>query len=192
MDETKNIASLTLYNDKGEALQYEIAEVFALEEGGAMYCLAVPVKGETAIFLKCSLEEKEDGIEITVADIEDAAEYELVMNAYLAGNQAAEAAVEAPGEEIPEGADIISVTDGDGNQVDFVIDAMLEEDVTHRKYVAVRRISEAGQIVGGVTFYRFQQEEDGGEAVISAIPSDMERERVEALYKQWQDGAKGS
>lgn len=182
MEENKNGLFIFLINEDNDEELYEIEQIFDMAGTEQMYCGAVPVGGNLTdiIFLRCQLSRNDETTEITVSDIPDTAEYSRVSAAYHA--LAVKSAVESTHEALSDYEDYITLTDKDGNKVDFIIHTIYEDEENHRFYVAMQKVDDAGEIVEEIALYRF--EEDNGKSMIEMISSDMEYERARKLFME--------
>lgn len=171
---------ITLYDEEGRALLYNVEQIFSMEGTDQLYCVAIPDGGGDAIFLRCNLNEDGEDSELLISDIADTAEYHRVSTAYL--EQAKQTAVEAANEELLATESIFTATDVNGNVVNYIIHTIFEDETWHRSYVALQQVDEVGEIYDEISLYRFI--ETDGKAEIETIPSDMEYERARILFCQ--------
>ena len=169
---------ITLYDEEGKPLLYNMEQIFSMEGTDQLYCVAIPDGGGDAIFLRCNLNEDGENSELLISDIADTAEYHRVSTFYL--EQAKQVAVEAANEELLGTESIIALTDVQGNVVNFIIHTIFDDETWHRSYVALQQVDEVGEIYDEISLYRFI--ETDGKVEIESIPSDMEYERARLLF----------
>ena len=167
---------LTMQNENGEAVQYEVKNIFTVE--GDSYCVAYPQDGNEAeaVFLKCSLAEHGGDTDISIFDIDNAEEYNRVFTA----DMYQESVQKAVYEELKQNKGIITVTDVNGENKDFLVHTIFEDKDSKRSYVAVQEVSGTGEFAEEISLYRY--DDSDGEPKISMIPSDMEYDRVRKLF----------
>lgn len=173
-----NEIMLTMQNENGEAVQYEVKNIFTVE--GDSYCVAYPQDGNEAeaVFLKCSLAEHEGNTDISISDIDNAEEYNRVFTAY--NDMYQESVQKAVYEELKQNEEIITVTDVNGENKDFLVHTIFEDTDSKRSYIAVQEVSGTGEFAEEISLYRY--DDSDGEPKISMIPSDMEYDRVRKLF----------
>ncbi len=173
---------ITLYGENGQPLSYEVERIFGIEGTEQLYCAVFPANDSEGgvIFLRCSLERNGEDMKVTVFDIPNTAEYQRVMNAYEEARK--QSMVDEVNEELTANyADYISVTDIDGNKVDFIIHTIFEDAERHRSYAAVQKVDKkTGEVNDEISLYRFSEENDT--AILDMIPSDMEYVHARELF----------
>lgn len=173
---------LTLFGENGQELSYAVEQIFGIEGTKQLYCAAFPADDDKGgiIFLRCNLVKDGDGetTTVSVTDIPDTAEYHRVAISYEASRK--KAVLEEVTAELSANDDYITVTDIDGNEVDFIIHTIFDDEESKRSYAAVQKIDNAGEIFEEISLYRFSEE--NGNAVLEMIPSDMEYSRVREKF----------
>ena len=173
---------LTLFGEDGQELSYAVERIFGMEGTEQLYCAAFPVDDDNGgiIFLRCNLVKNgnEETTTVSVSDIPDTAEYHRVAVSYEASRK--KAALEEVTAALSENDDYITVTDVDGNKVDFIIHTIFDDGENKRSYAAVQKIDDAGEIFEEISLYRFSEE--NGKAILEMIPSDMEYSRVREMF----------
>jgi len=169
---------ITLFGATGEELSYKVECIFEVDGTEQLYCGAVPVSGGDIIFLRCALTEYGETTDVTVEDIPNTAEYARVKAAYLSG--ATQEAIDDAREELSAADDYITVTDANGNEIDFILHTIFEDETSKRSYIAVQGVEKDGTVHEEISLYRYI--EDGDTASIDMISSDMEYERAKKLF----------
>ena len=172
---------ITLYGERNEELSYRVVRIFNMEGTEQLYCAAVPVGSneEDIEFFRCHLLPLNDeDTELQLEDIPNTAEYYRVATSYE--KDAEQAAVEAFREEFASDDDFITLTDADGNNRDFIVHTIFEDEETHLSYIALQEVDETGKVFEEISLYRFT--EDGEHAEIDMIPSDMEYAKARNLF----------
>lgn len=176
MNEEKII--ITLYDAEGNEIPYEIERIFMPEGMNRLCAAAHPVDNEQVIFLYCEITEGGEDAELILADITEESEYQCVALSYK--NILLEEELARAKEEMDEYADFLTVMSEDGKEEEFLIHMLFEDESARRTYAAVQKVKENGEILEEIYLYRFVS---GGESSrLDAIPSDMEYERVRALF----------
>lgn len=171
---------ITLYDEAGNEVQYQVEQIFPVDGVTQLYCCAVPTSGGETVFLRCAMRENGEHTEIAVADIPDSGEYTRVVEAYRALMQ--KEMLESFKEDLAEPEDIITLTDADGDKINFIIHTIFEDELAHRSYVALQRVEGDGRVAEEISLYRFLEE--GNDAMIDMIPSDMEYDRARNLFME--------
>lgn len=171
---------LTLHGENGQELSYSVERIFGMDGTEQLYCAAYPMDDDTGgiIFLRCALVEDGENTTVTVNDISDTAEYNRVAMSYDEARK--KEALEITMQELSARDDYITVTDTDGNNVDFIVHTIFDDEEHNRAYAAVQKVDDAGEICEEIALYRFSEEND--KAILDMIPSDMEYDRARKLF----------
>ena len=183
MNINQNKLLITLLNDSNEDILYQVNQIFAIEGSEQLYCVAAPFivaddNAASQVFLRCSLIEEGDSTEFTIADIEDQDEYIRVEAAFEAQN-----IIETLDDihaDLNENEDFITLTDVNGNEVEFICHLIFDDDTSNRSYIAMQEVDHDGIISEEIALYRLNEKNDSYE--IETIPSDMEYERARDLF----------
>lgn len=79
MDNEKQ--TILLVDENGEECEFEIAEVFGVDELNSEYAIVVPVDSEEEAGILLKMIEEEDGT-MTLATVEDEEEYDIAAEVY--------------------------------------------------------------------------------------------------------------
>lgn len=173
---------ITLKDEKGNDLPYQIDRIFSVEGSEQHYCAAVYYGVDTVendvVILRCDMEVNGEETEISISDIADAEEYTLVAAAYQA--QAEQAAAQSAADELAEAEDFLTMVDEKGKEHSFIVHMIFKDETSDREYIAVQEVDEEGRIVEEIALYRFREGRET--ATVEMIASDMEYERARRIF----------